>query len=439
MASSNTTKDTNIIQNTVTSTTTTNCTVNNNENTTKPYLLFLKEGKESNDWSTLIQYNNNINHSIYINKYYYLLLAYQKDSFNIEDLQIFCNKPTKLNLQLKSQLLNNNYKIQSNINKKKYTEYKLIVYEIYTSLNLNNKEDKCEYLYIQYKDELCYQFILEYVPSLFEYKTFNDDTINTTISNTINKIIYLQVLKKSKPLKRVNNQKVKDNNNIKEEEIKLEINNYSVDNVSVYLTVGQPGTCPPNIFPKEISIHEIVHIIVDMPSNYLNFYDTINFKLLDEESFNEIKIDEKSMIEAKLINSGIFYHPIQHSELYHFEYTINFLTSAIMIERPVVFVLFLKEKESQEERLIFRGNSFTVNYPTFSEMLLEEVNNNLMVDNNMMLVEKNEEELSSIINGMMMNYTCYEEFDSTQEIDTSQIFDNLFGEDENSTQENSMN
>ncbi|EFC50699.1 hypothetical protein NAEGRDRAFT_77721 [Naegleria gruberi] len=113
----------------------------------------------------------------------------------------------------------------------------------------------------------------------------------------------------------------------------------------------------PNFaFPKELSLNETFLLYVDVPTQLSEYHD-ICFKILDAESKQELSFNGEKWIDTNVVNCCNF--NIQASLVsLHVEYSISFRD--INHDKPLVFVVALKDKNTEEERIIYNGSPFKI-------------------------------------------------------------------------------
>nr|CAG4714649.1 unnamed protein product [Naegleria fowleri] len=113
----------------------------------------------------------------------------------------------------------------------------------------------------------------------------------------------------------------------------------------------------PNFaFPKELSPNEQFLLYVDVPTQLSEDHD-ICFKILDFQTQQELTFAGEQWIDTNVVNCCNF--NIQASLMsLHVEYAISFRD--INHDRPLVFIVALKDKKTEVERIIYNGTPFNI-------------------------------------------------------------------------------
>ncbi|KAG2370680.1 hypothetical protein C9374_014674 [Naegleria lovaniensis] len=113
----------------------------------------------------------------------------------------------------------------------------------------------------------------------------------------------------------------------------------------------------PNFaFPKELSPNEQFLLYVDVPTQLSENHD-ICFKILDFHTQQELTFAGEQWIDTNVVNCCNF--NIQASLMsLHVEYAISFRD--INHDRPLVFIVALKDKKTEVERIIYNGTPFNI-------------------------------------------------------------------------------
>ena len=130
----------------------------------------------------------------------------------------------------------------------------------------------------------------------------------------------------------------------------------------IIVTVFKESTCidmtkfPHVEFPKQLAPRESFLLYVDIPMPLSQDHD-ICFKILDSDTKQELSFSGDNWIETNVVNCCNFNIHATLVSL-HVEYMISF--ADISYDRPLVFLVALKDKKSLEERVIYQGNSFNI-------------------------------------------------------------------------------